>query len=303
MELYTKSKEIDWNRIVELYVDDENAISPYINDDSTYKVVILQMGTLHIKDGEHIRYVFAPALILLSNKEKIEIVNQDKVQTIILYFNPTVIHDDFTNDKLFSDYFKKMEGKTIYQDYILIQPFLPREAGILKKIYTISTQALITIQNIIEHMKQELIQQKDGFWPCRSRSYMMELLFFITYSCVENQKMQTEHAYVDPIIGEIMQYLHEHITDEISLNDLTKYFSMNRNRLNELFIGQTSMTCLSYLLQSRMELARIMLAETELPVGEVGARVGYPDTNYFTKVFKKQVGLTPSEYRKSVNTK
>ena len=47
----------------------------------------------------------------------------------------------------------------------------------------------------------------------------------------------------------------------------------------------------------RVANAKKRLLMTGLPVGEIGRSVGYPDSNYFVKVFKRSTGLTPSEYR------
>ena len=94
-------------------------------------------------------------------------------------------------------------------------------------------------------------------------------------------------------------YLNEHIEDKITLETITKKFAINRNKLNSIFIKQSSMTCLDYLLNLRIDLAKILLTRTELPVNEISARVGYPDSNYFAKNFKNITGVTPSQYIKS----
>ncbi len=297
MDLCTKSFNKYWNRIVDLYVDREQDCSPYINDSNTFKLLIVKSGVLHVKEEEKIRYIVAPAIILLSNQDHLEIVHKDKLKSLTVYFKPTVIHDYFTYDRLYTEVFEKQTVSALSQDYNLIKGFLP-DKNLLSKIYHLTTSAAVTILNLAEHMEQELIMQKDGVWPCRSRSYFMELLFYINYSCIEQYRMQTEHAYIDPTIGVIIQYLHEHIGEEITLTDLTRQFHMNRNRLNSIFTEQTSLTCLTYLLHIRMDLAKIMLEETELPINEIGERVGYLDTNYFTKVFKKHTSMAPSVYRK-----
>ena len=49
----------------------------------------------------------------------------------------------------------------------------------------------------------------------------------------------------------------------------------------------------------RMNLSKLMLADTELQVAEIAERVGYLEPNYFAKVFKKHTGVTPSQYRGS----
>ena len=57
------------------------------------------------------------------------------------------------------------------------------------------------------------------------------------------------------------------------------------------------MTCHDYLLNLRLDLAKVMLTNTELPINEIGSRVGYPDANYFAKLFKNVTGRTPTQYR------
>ena len=47
----------------------------------------------------------------------------------------------------------------------------------------------------------------------------------------------------------------------------------------------------------RMDLAKVMLTNTELPINEIASRVGYPDAGYFAKIFKHVTGKTPSLYR------
>lgn len=59
----------------------------------------------------------------------------------------------------------------------------------------------------------------------------------------------------------------------------------------------TGKTFLEYFTLYRVEMAKKRLISTEMPVSEVGRSVGYGDSNYFTKVFKRAVGCTPSVYR------
>ena len=181
MELYTKSQDVNWNRIVDLYVDTKHDLSPYINDESTFKLLVVESGVLHVMEKEKIRYVMAPAIVLLSNEEKLQVIYKKKLKSLTVYFKPTVIHDDFTYESLQEENYEEKIGSTLYQDYNLIRPFFSLKA-LLPKIYNLTTSALLSILNLVEHIEQELLSQRDGFWPCRSRSYFMELLFYINYS-------------------------------------------------------------------------------------------------------------------------
>lgn len=54
---------------------------------------------------------------------------------------------------------------------------------------------------------------------------------------------------------------------------------------------------MEYLTAYRIERAVELLQQTDIPVREIAVRVGYTDANYFTKVFKRHLGVTPTEYR------
>lgn len=59
------------------------------------------------------------------------------------------------------------------------------------------------------------------------------------------------------------------------------------------------MTCLAYLMKLRMDLSKMLLTETELPVSEIGRRVSFTDQNYFARVFCKECEMSPSKYRET----
>ena len=201
-------------------------------------------------------------------------------------------------ERLQSGEFEKEMGRTIFQDYLLVKNFISQD-DISNKIITINSSAHLRVLKLVDGISKELDEQEDGFWPCRSRSILMEILFDIRFLCVEDGKLVIEEKTDKDIVGEIIQFMSEHISDKIMLEDILKEYSTNRNQLNAMFIKETSMTCLSYLEKMRINLAQIMLADTELQVSEIADRVGYLDPNYFVKVFKKHTGVTPSNYRRS----
>lgn len=291
MELFTRNHEPSWDRIVHICVHEDNKISEYINENSLYKILVLNEGTITISEQETQRIVSAPSLILLSSNGLVA-NSSSNAEITVVYFRPTEIRDEFTIERIESGEFENYIGRTIYQDYLLVNSF-----GC--KILPLSLSSHSKLQKTITSMNNELTQQFDGFWPCRSRSYLMELLYYISYACSSYSNDVANTTVSENTIGDVIQYLNEHIADKITLDDITRKFSFNRNKLNELFLKETSMTCLNYLTKMRINLAKVILAETELQIAEISYRVGIADPNYFIKVFKKHTGVTPSTYRKS----
>lgn len=299
MNLYTECFWDDWDRIVDIYSERVTFLPEYINDDATYKIIILEKGVLQLKNANETCEVKGPSLIMLSEKDNPEFKIMQAIRADILFFKPSVIRDEFSFDRISSGEFESTMGTAIYQDYILIKYFSDIK-NLEAHVIPLPLNGLKRIKELFNSVEIELKCQKDGYWPCRSRSYMIELLYYIIYSYIEvspdsidNSEM-SEHAE----FSKIVEYLNEHIEEHLTLDTLTKEFSINRNKLNELFMKQASMTALNYLLNLRIDLAKLLLTKTEIPINEISSRVGYPDSNYFTKVFNKNTGKTPSEYRK-----
>ena len=295
MKLCTECHWDGWDRVVDIYPERSDKLPEYINDPENYKLIILEKGSLEIRSEGQTRVVKAPALIGLSQKDFLDYKILQGIKVCILFFKPTVIRDEFTYDRIDSGEFNEAWGTSIYQDYILIRA-VTYSTNVCDRAIEITLNALKRLKELYSAAEKELHGQKDGFWPCRSRSYLMELLFYIVYTFVEASP-DNEVSPEQDDFSKIAEYLNEHIDEPITVETVTKKFAINRNKLNDIFMKQASMTCHDYLLNLRLDLAKVMLTNTELPINEISSRVGYPDANYFAKLFKNVTGRTPSQYR------
>ena len=295
MKLCTECQWAGWDRIVDIYPERSDKLPEYINDPDNYKIIILEKGTLEIKSEGRTRTVKAPALIGLSQKDVLDYKIIQSIKACILFFKPTVIRDEFTYERIDSGEFDKAWGTSIFQDYILIRS-VALSTNVCDHVLELPLNGLKRLKELYTSAEKELHGQKDGYWPCRSRSYLMELLYYIVYTFIEVAPDDEESPEQEEF-SKITEYLNEHIDEQITVETITKKFAINRNKLNEIFMKQASMTCHDYLLNLRLDLAKVMLTNTELPINEIGSRVGYPDANYFAKLFKNVTGRTPTQYR------
>ena len=295
MKLCTECHWDGWDRIVDIYPERSDKLPEYINDPDNYKIIILEKGTLEIKSEGRTRTVKAPALIGLSQKDVLDYKIIQSIKACILFFKPTVIRDEFTYERIDSGEFDKAWGTSIFQDYILIRS-VALGTNVCDHVLELPLNGLKRLKELYTSAEKELHGQKDGYWPCRSRSYLMELLYYIVYTFIEVAPDDEESPEQEEF-SKITEYLNEHIDEQITVETITKKFAINRNKLNEIFMKQASMTCHDYLLNLRLDLAKVMLTNTELPINEIGSRVGYPDANYFANLFKNVTGRTPTQYR------
>ncbi|MFI3214156.1 MAG: response regulator [Eubacteriales bacterium] len=97
-------------------------------------------------------------------------------------------------------------------------------------------------------------------------------------------------------INSIKQFVMTHISEDITLNSLSNVVFLTPNYISSIFKKETGIGFKDYVLQEKMNHAKKLLAQNKYKVYEVAAFVGYKDVIYFSKVFKAQTGIYPSDY-------
>ncbi len=132
-------------------------------------------------------------------------------------------------------------------------------------------------------------------------------------SAADDRMMQFGEAYARKMVGaddseqtvveKVNAYIREHITSELSVDELSAKAFVSPNHLTRCFKKQYGMTVTEYIIDYRMGLAEKLLKDTNLTVTAVSAKVGYANYAYFTRQFKKYSGYTPSQYRELLRQK
>jgi len=113
----------------------------------------------------------------------------------------------------------------------------------------------------------------------------------------EGRAEPTDH----PEMNRIIAYVGRHYAEEITLKGMAEYIRMDASYVSDLFKKKTGSTLTHYVQNRRIQAAKMLLAETELTVSEIGRRVGFENDNYFIKIFKRWCGATPNEYRRAAS--
>jgi AraC family transcriptional regulator len=102
---------------------------------------------------------------------------------------------------------------------------------------------------------------------------------------------------VDRRLRRAIEFMHDNCGRELSLSEIASAAYLSEFHFARLFKKITGLTPHAYLASLRIEKARRLLAESDLPIVEVGATVGYASQSHFTKVFREATGLTPRTFR------
>ncbi len=111
-------------------------------------------------------------------------------------------------------------------------------------------------------------------------------------------KPQSNIDYSNHIVKATQEYLESHYAEDISLEDMAEQVNISPQYFSKLIKKTTGFNFIDWLSMLRVKKAKELLTNSNLTVKEVCFMVGYKDPNYFSRIFKKRIGITPSEYVK-----
>lgn len=140
---------------------------------------------------------------------------------------------------------------------------------------------------------------------------ILELSHITKYESICLWVVKTLDAFMDTIydtrsvksasfISPALDFIRTNYAQPLSLDTVAKQIHISSYYLSHLFKDELGITFVEYLTRVRIEEAKQLLKRTALPVNAVAGEVGYDDSSYFCKVFKKVTGTTPHKYRRGV---
>ncbi len=115
--------------------------------------------------------------------------------------------------------------------------------------------------------------------------------------CLIRSVQISHHARQQDIPQKAARYINQHFMEDITLEEVAGVFFLSPCYLSRIFKQAHGMTFIDYLTRVRLDNAKILLKSTQDPINSIAKRVGYNDPKYFSTVFKKNEGCSPSEYR------
>ncbi|MGN1024726.1 MAG: helix-turn-helix transcriptional regulator [Lachnospiraceae bacterium] len=98
-------------------------------------------------------------------------------------------------------------------------------------------------------------------------------------------------------VRQCLEYIRLHFSNDIRISQLTELTGLSASRISTLFREETGRTVTDWIRSFRCQEAAQLLKNSDLAIQEISTYVGYPDNNYFVKVFRREMGCTPSDYR------
>lgn len=148
------------------------------------------------------------------------------------------------------------------------------------------------IAKIIEKIRKEYKNKKYGY-NITINALLTQLIVQIQRQTIDSKQKE------NPSIQQAINFLDDYYTTEIDLHRLADSIGYSLDYFRFLFKEATGISPKKYILQKRLALAKKQISHSEFPLAEVASNCGYDDYYQFATYFKKEVGISPSQYRKS----
>ena len=124
------------------------------------------------------------------------------------------------------------------------------------------------------------------------------------HSSMKSAQQKLKNLEIKPlysrITNNVIEFLRENMHRPIMLDDVSEYLKISPSHLSKIFKEESSKTIFEYLTYLRIEKAKTLLKDIKLNMTDVGLQCGFTDLNYFSRIFKKINGHSPSEYRRKI---
>lgn len=179
----------------------------------------------------------------------------------------------------YSDYMSDIKLKVL--EFVLWAEHLAYENSGLRYKFRSRQDYLVTINSISDY-------EQLRSWFCDK----------VSQACraVMTKKEQQSSSVID----KAKEYIQANYNKEISLDDVSREVDISPYYFSKIFKEETKENFIEYLTNLRIAKAKALLAETDLSMKEICSKVGYSDPNYFSRTFKKNVGVTPTEFKEGI---
>ena len=132
------------------------------------------------------------------------------------------------------------------------------------------------------------------------KTYLEQFLIFLLRS-VEKETASTfpqRDGREDPLVSMMKAYIEEHLEENVRIQDLCREFDYSRSYLCRRFMQKTGQSLMEYSTRRKIKEAKRLIRETGMNFAQVSAQLAFENPQYFSRVFKRVTGMTPSEFKK-----
>jgi transcriptional regulator GlxA family with amidase domain len=175
---------------------------------------------------------------------------------------------------------------------------LKRERFITKSGNIYCTGSVNSVRDVLLHIIEQHYDEQVANQVSRHFTHELKLSYASSFLNLPGQNFHDDETIID-----IQEWMQKNFNADINMHKVGHAFELSQRSLNRRFKKATGLSPLQYLQGIRLEKAKELLKTSNLAISEVAYSVGYPDSAYFSALFKRVVTISPGEYRRLVRKK
>lgn len=244
-------------------------------------VIVTRGSAMHWLEGEDFP-VSAGDVFLLQGRQRHYFHDRKNLDLINIMYDPARI--DLPENEL-----RRMPG---YCAMFILEPTYRRQHRFASRLHLMRVP-LARVERLTNEMERECVEQKPGN-EVALRAKLLEMMVFLSRAYT-NAGSTEAHALLR--VGNVIGALENGLQEDWTLDSLLKIAHMSSSNLMRVFRKATGQTPIEYLIRLRIQKAMELLQNTDMTITEIAMEVGFNDSNYFTRQFRKIVGESPRQFR------
>ena len=179
-----------------------------------------------------------------------------------------------------------------YHALFMVEPRIRRQQKFSNRL-RLKMAHLSHAVKLITEAEDELVHRQRGY-RFAATTYLMRLICYLS-RCYSELEQDTTRPVAQ--LSELLGYMERHYAEPLTVEDLTEVANMSQTTLMRKFKEIMKRTPIDYLIRLRITKARELLRSSPLAVSEISFEVGFADSNYFARQFKRVTGASPRQYR------
>lgn len=221
-------------------------------------------------------------IFLLQGKQSHYFHHRDNLELINIMYDPELI-------KLPENDLLRMPG---YGAMFILEPRHRKAHKFASRLH-LRREQLLEVENLIGRMFREKAEKKDGF-EVILRAKLLELITYVSRAYVGEPTRESQSLLR---VTKVISAMEQNFADDWKLDDFVEISKMSKSSLLSTFRKATGKSPLAYLLSLRIQRAGELLRTSEKNITEIAYEVGFNDSNYFTRQFRKATQYSPREFR------
>jgi AraC family L-rhamnose operon regulatory protein RhaS len=289
--MQTIGREIYKNAVFEIYSTKELFVLDG-SDPSMFQLMYVDEGSVIIADGGSEEAFFAPVMLCINYREPVSSLTLSNVKGFSVFFRPEVINHGLAGVDV-----SETSPDRFRTEQILFMPFLRGKKGnpfVLRVNGSIRNRLL----RMNENLEFQLFNQPDDNWPCRGRSFFLEMLMLL--QSMSNLELEGASSTIAcaPEFYPVIREIHVRYPEpEFRPTALARENNMPSFLFSHRFKKSVGVSPDRYVSRLRCSVGANLLKNTMLAVPEIARRCGYPDDRRFSADFAHLQGVDPNVWR------